>query len=172
MPEPFEFVQQVVGGRLYLFKPTLESDIDKLEAAWAAGEAQRLPSPSYVWRYVRPSPGKPPIETQFRGFTPGHPSPRNLYRLPQSDRQEQLLRIQNAKSLFEERPQRLLGASGTVWVVDGQRVFVAERDAELSGAVAARLGEGELEPAPPAAPGIPTPLTTRFYRILPVGDTR
>jgi hypothetical protein len=166
------FMHQVVGGRLYLFDPQVMDDITQEEAAWAAGEARRRPSPSYVWGYVRPSPGKPPIETQFQGFTPGHPSPSNLYRLPQSDRQEQFLRIQNAKSLFEERPQRLLRASGTVWVVDGQRVFVAERDAELSGAVAARLAEGELEPAPPAAPGIPTPLTTRFYRILPVGDTR
>ena len=166
------FTHQVVGGRLYLFNPQVMDDITKEEAAWAAGEAQRRPSSSYVWGYVRPSPGEPPIGTQFQGFTPGHPSPSNLYRLPQSDRQEVLLRIQNAKSLFEERPQRLLRACGTVWVVDGQRIFVPERDAELSGAVAARLAEGKLEPAPPAAPGIPTPLTTRLNRILPVGDTR
>jgi hypothetical protein len=166
------FMHQVIGGRLYLFNPAVMDDITQKEVAWGARDAQRLPQPSYRWRLDRPGPPSPPVGTQFQGFTPGHPSPSDLYRLPQSDRQEVLLRIQNAKSLFEERPQRLLRASGTVWVVDGQRIFVPERDAELSGAVAARLAEGELEPAPPPAPGIPTPLTTRFYRILPVGDTR
>lgn len=132
------FMHQVIGGRLYLFDPQVMDDITQGEVAWGARDAQRRPQASYRWGLDRLGPPSPPVAIEFQGFTPGHPSPSNVYGLPQSDRQEQLLRIQNAQSLFEERPQALLRASGTVWVVDGNRVFVAEGDAELSGAVAVR----------------------------------
>jgi len=166
------FTHQVIGGRLYLFNPQAKDEITALEMGWAAQEAQRLPSPSFRWTIDRLGPRKPPVGAYFRGFTPAHPAARSLYRLPQSDRQEQLARIESAATLFEQRPARYLRASGTVWVVDGQRLFVRETDRELNTAIQVRLAKGELKPPPGPMPGLPTPLATRFYRVLPVGDRR
>jgi len=166
------FAHQVVAGRLYLFDPEVLDPITTQEIAWAAREALELPQPSYIWGLDLGIPGAPPTGDEFRGFIPGNPPPSDIYGLPQADSQEQALRVENAKSLYEDRPLRFLGANGTVWIVDGQRVFVSERNVELTNAIATRLAKGELEAAPPVAPEIPAPLTTRFYRVLPVGDTR
>lgn len=166
------FIHQVIGGRLYLFNPQAEDEITRLQAGWAAEEAQRLPSASFRWTVDNVGPAKPPVGAQFRGFTPGHPSPVTPYGLPQSDRQEQLARVENAATLVERRPARYLGANGTVWVVDGHSLFVRESDRELNTAIRARLVKGELKAPPWAPPEIPTPLLTRLYRTLPVGDTR
>lgn len=165
------FIHQVVGGRLYLFDPGALDEITKRELNWAAGEAKRLPAPSFRWGRTQPSPPKPPIGVNLRGFRPGHPDPQDVSQVAQSARQEQVLRIQNAKSLFEQRPQRFLGANGTIWVVDGQQFFVREPDRELNAAIQARLAQGDLQGPPPT---VPQPLTppVRFYRVLPVGDTR